>query len=79
MYAAPELIELGSFQELTLGAGMHTGLIGPVGSLVNSTLSDINHTVDGLIHQLPGVGVTDNSHIGTDKIVIDPTITITPR
>jgi hypothetical protein len=82
VYVAPELTDLGSFQELTLGApSMQAGVIGPIGSLVTGTLSDVNHTIHGVLGQLPGVTVDDNSHVGTDgsPIVIDPKITITPR
>ncbi|MDP9164490.1 MAG: lasso RiPP family leader peptide-containing protein [Actinomycetota bacterium] len=78
MYAAPQLTDLGSFQELTLSPT--GGVIGPIGSLVSSTLSDVNHLVHQVTGQLPGVQVDDNSHIGTSgPIVIAPKITITPR
>ena len=82
MYVAPQLTDLGSFQELTLGTSIHAasgGVIGPVGSLVNGTLHDVNSVVHDVVGQLPGVSVTDNSHAGTDGVVINPTITITPR
>jgi hypothetical protein len=79
MYVSPQLTDLGSFQELTLGAGMHSGVLGPVGSLVNGTLSDVNGIVHGVVGQLPGVSIDDNSHAGTNGVTVDPSITITPR
>ena len=74
MYVAPQLTDLGSFQELTLSSIQAStgGVIGPVGSLVNNTINTVKD-------HLPFITVDDNSHIGTDYESVDPTITITPR
>ena len=75
MYVTPQLTDLGSFQELTQSGSIQAasgGVIGPIGSLVNSVVSTVTH-------QLPWITVDDNSHVGTDYVRVDPTITITPR
>lgn len=77
MYVSPQITDLGSFQELTRGSMQAAtgGVMGPIGSLLNSTGDAFGEALDSL----PGVSVDDNSRVGTDEIVIDPSITVTPR
>ena len=74
MYVAPQLTDLGSFQELTLSSIQAStgGIIGPIGSLVNNTVNTVKD-------HLPWITVDDNSHVGTDYQRADVKVTITPR
>lgn len=74
MYVAPQLTDLGSFQELTLSSIQAStgGVIGPVGSLVNGVIDEVKG-------KLPFLTVDDNSHVGTDYQRVDVKVTITPR